>query len=83
MARKKISFEEAMEQLEEIIYKLESGSVSLEESVELYKKGSELAEICRQKLIKAEGEILLLKKNAEDAGGIEINVSEEFSEDKG
>ena len=81
MAKKKISFEESMEQLEEIIYKLESGNVSLEESIELYKKGSELAEKCRQKLMDAEGEILLLKKKLGDTGCEEIKVTEEFGED--
>ena len=39
---KKKSFESSIKQLEDIIDKLESGNVSLEESVSLYEKGIEL-----------------------------------------
>ena len=82
MVKKKISFEEAMESLEEIIYKLEEGNVSLEESIELYKNGSEYAEICRKKLADAEGKILILKNKYESAEGEEKAVFENFAENK-
>ena len=39
MAAKKLKFEEAMQRLQEIVGKLESGEVSLEESMKLLRKG--------------------------------------------
>ena len=60
-----LSFEEAIAELEQIIYELEHEEATLERSVELYKKGIELSDLCKKKLSKAEGEIKLLKQRAE------------------
>ena len=57
MARKKQTFDEAMERLEEIVEQLEQEEVSLETAVSLYKEGLSLAALCREKLSAAEGEI--------------------------
>ncbi len=40
---KNMSFETAMNQLNEIVVKLESGETSLDESLKLFEKGTELA----------------------------------------
>lgn len=64
MARKKQTFDEAMERLEEIVEQLEQEEVSLETAVSLYKEGLTLAALCRGKLSAAEGEIVLLRKEA-------------------
>ena len=64
MARKKQTFDEAMERLEEIVEQLEQEEVSLETAVSLYKEGLSLAALCREKLSAAEGEIGLLRKEA-------------------
>ena len=45
-----MKFEEAMTQLEETVNKLESGEVTLEESMELFEKGVKLSRTC-QKLL--------------------------------
>ena len=50
MAKKKWTFEQAMEKLEQIVEQLETQEVSLEESVQLYKEGMALADICKQKI---------------------------------
>lgn len=42
----KTTFESALSQLEEIVKKLESGENTLEESIELYKKGATLCAEC-------------------------------------
>jgi exodeoxyribonuclease VII small subunit len=47
---KKMTFEEAMEQLEEIVEKLEQGDVPLEESIDLYQQGMKLSKLCHTKL---------------------------------
>ena len=54
---KNMSFETAMNQLNEIVLKLESGEVSLDESLKLSEKGTELASFCYDKLNKAEQKI--------------------------
>ena len=64
MARKKQTFDEAMERLEEIVEQLEQEEVSLETAVSLYTEGPTLAALCREKLSAAEGEIVLLRKEA-------------------
>ena len=53
----KLSFESSLKQLEEIVSQLESGNVDLEKSVELYKQGIELKNICEEKLKKVKLQI--------------------------
>jgi len=55
-----IGFEEAMEKLEEIVAKLESGDVPLEEAIELFQEGMRLSRICSQKLESVERKIEML-----------------------
>ncbi len=64
MAKKKVSFEEAMERLEAIVEQLEQEEIPLETAVALYKEGLTLSAVCREKLAAAEGEIVLLRKEA-------------------
>lgn len=64
MAKKKITFEDAMTRLEEIVERLETEEVPLEEAVKLYQEGLSLSAICKEKLAAAEGCIVLLRKEA-------------------
>ena len=57
MARKKVQFEEAMMQLEEIITKLGKGEIPLADAVELYKDGMNLVQICMERLEQVQGEL--------------------------
>lgn len=61
-----------MEELEEINDKLERNKISLEEAIELYKRGIELINHCKDKLNEAKGEI---KKISEEE---EIEVIDNF-----
>ena len=47
---KNIKFEEALAELEEQVRLLESGELSLEESLAAYKYGVELSKVCSDKL---------------------------------
>ena len=47
-------FEEAFQDLEQIVSQFENGQLGLEESVELYRRATRLLGICRQKLSAAE-----------------------------
>ncbi len=49
-----LSFEEAYEELEEIVAKLESGNLPLEEAVELFERGRRLSDHCQKVLDEAE-----------------------------
>jgi exodeoxyribonuclease VII small subunit len=49
-----LSFEAAYAELEQIIAKLDEGSLPLEESVTLYERGRKLSEHCQSLLDKAE-----------------------------
>lgn len=58
---KDLDFEEAMDQLNEIIQGLESGEVKLSESVHKFELGSELAKHCKKLLDDAETRINAIK----------------------
>jgi exodeoxyribonuclease VII small subunit len=49
-----LSFEQAFEELETIVAKLESGELTLEESVTLFERGRKLSAHCQSLLDKAE-----------------------------
>lgn len=61
MSKKKtdqpLTFEQAVEQLEQIIEKIESGEVGLEDSLSAYEQGMKLIGHCRSVLTKAETKI--------------------------
>lgn len=53
----KISFEEAMNKLEQIVDKLEEGDVPLEKAIVFYKEGMELSKLCHDKLKSVEEQL--------------------------
>jgi exodeoxyribonuclease VII small subunit len=60
----KRNFEESLARLEQITEDLESGELSLEESLKKFDEGVKLADFCQQKLQEAQQKVdLLLKKN--------------------
>lgn len=59
------SFEEAMQDLEQIVSRLEKGDVSLEESISNFQQGIELSRYCAAKLDDAEKKISILLQNDE------------------
>lgn len=56
------SFEKALSDLEESVKRLESGEITLEESISEYKKGMDLAAYCMEFLKKAEQEIYVYEE---------------------
>lgn len=56
-SEKKLTFEEAMEQLEVIVERLEEGDVPLEEAINIYKNGMELSKLCHDKLRNVEEQL--------------------------
>lgn len=53
----KMSYEDAMAELDSLVEKMEQGGMTLEESVTSYARGVELAKACRAKLDAAEDRI--------------------------
>ena len=49
-SEKELTFEEAMERIEEITGSIESGKLKLEESIAAFEEGSRLIKFCRAKL---------------------------------
>ena len=61
------SFEDAQRELEEIVHRLESGEVQLDEALRLWQRGEDLYRLCRDRLDAAEGKIEELASRAEAA----------------
>jgi exodeoxyribonuclease VII small subunit len=66
MGKQPIRFEEAMLDLEEVVKKLETGEVPLEDAISLYKKGMELSSFCHEKLQNAEKQLISIIDQNDD-----------------
>ncbi len=64
MADKK--FEDAMARIEEIVENLETGELSLEDSLKVFEEGMKLVRFCSAKLEEAEKKVSLLVKDGEE-----------------
>ena len=58
-----ITFETAFIRLEEILEKMNSGTIGLDESLKLYEEADQLIAICNKRLNEAERKIEILVKN--------------------
>ena len=74
MAKKK--FEKALEDLEQIVQRLEDASLPLDDALSLFEEGIKLSRFCSQKLDEAEKKVEMLLK---DENGI---LSREPFEDR-
>jgi exodeoxyribonuclease VII small subunit len=59
-----VSFETAMNDLQQIVGSMEQGELPLEDLIQSYEKGMKLVKICRDKLGEAEQKIEVLTKTA-------------------
>ena len=55
------SFEQAMQELEQLVAQMEAGELPLEASVAAYKRGSELVRFCSSQLDKVDHQVKLLE----------------------
>ena len=62
-----MTFEEAEKELMQIVERLESGNVPLDDAVALWERGEELYRLCREQLDVAQGKIDELAKRVENA----------------
>jgi exodeoxyribonuclease VII small subunit len=82
MARKDSThkpFESALTELEQVVDRLESGELSLEEALEAFEKGVGLVKYCNQKLNEVEKKVEILIKDKE--GKLQLQSFEEAAEE--
>ncbi|MGA9287784.1 MAG: exodeoxyribonuclease VII small subunit [Anaerobacillus sp.] len=61
-----VTFEEAMQKLEQIVGALEEGNVPLEKAISLFQEGMNLSNICHDKLQSVEGKMdQIVEENGE------------------
>jgi len=83
MAKKDVEkkkFEQALEELEKVVERLESGELSLEESLAAFEEGVKLVNLCNQKLTEVEKKIELLVKDKE--GKLQLKALETVDDDE-
>ncbi len=76
------NFEQDLEQLENLVSKMESGKLSLEESLKAFETGVTLAKQCQTVLTAAEQKIRILTDTHLKEGGNIQDVTEVFDLDK-
>ena len=76
MAQKKLSFEQSLARLDEIVRHLEKGDMPLSESLSLYEEGTALLTSCSKMLDEAEQRVVKLKKGA-DRSPVEMPFEDE------
>lgn len=67
MAEKKLTFEQAMDRLEEIVVQLEQGDRTLDNALSLYEEGAKLMKQCAAMLDKAEQKVRKLRTDENGA----------------
>lgn len=59
-----LSFEAAMSELDRIVTEMESGQLSLEQSLSAYQRGAELLKFCQTALADAQQQVHILENGA-------------------
>ncbi len=62
-SQKTLSFEAALAELERVVADMESGKLSLEESLAAYQRGAELLQLCRGRLEDAQQQVSILEND--------------------
>jgi exodeoxyribonuclease VII small subunit len=58
-----LTFEQALDQLDQLVRRMESGELGLDESIAAYRRGAELARFCQGRLADAEQQIQKLDED--------------------
>jgi exodeoxyribonuclease VII small subunit len=61
----KLSFEDALAELEQIVRGLEGGQQKLEDAIKAYERGAALRKHCEDKLAEAEARVAAIVRNAD------------------
>ena len=81
------SFEEQLSELEQVVAKLESGGLTLDESVTLFEDGMRLSKACKAHLASADSRIQVLlepsEKGAVRLEDLDVEVDEDEDDEYG
>lgn len=80
---KKLTFEQALEKLEQIVSDIEGGEVPLEKSIERYAEGIKLVKQCRSILDQAERKIQMLTQGEDGKMIADGELPEEETAEQG
>ena len=80
MAEKKMSFEQSVDRLQEIVAALEKGDAPLADSLKLFEEGTKLVSSCTAMLEQAEQKVVKLVKSADKTPTEEPFFSQEEEE---
>ena len=78
MSAKKVTFEQQLARLEEIVAALEKGDAPLADSLALFEEGTKLIAACSKQLDQAEQQVVKLMKGAD---GAPVELAFETEED--
>ena len=78
MSVKKVTFEQQLQRLEEIVAALEKGDVQLADSLSLFEEGTKLIAACTKQLDQAEQQVVKLMKGP---GGAPVELPVESTEE--
>lgn len=79
MSAKKVTFEQQLQRLEEIVASLEKGDVPLADSLALFEEGTKLITACTKQLDQAEQQVVKLMKGP---GGAPVEQPFETTEEE-
>ena len=65
MSKAKLSFEQSLKRLDEIVHMLEKGDAPLKDSLTMFEEGTSLVSACDAMLAEAEQKVVKLKKGPE------------------
>jgi exodeoxyribonuclease VII small subunit len=68
-AQPELSYEQARAELGEVVQKLEAGGITLEESLTLWERGEQLADVCQSWLDGARARLAIARAAATDDEG--------------
>ena len=77
------TFEDAMQKLEDMVQKLEGGKLSLDESLQAFTEGMQMAAFCEKQLTAASGQVEKIMKDLSGHESMVLVSDTELSELKG
>lgn len=79
--KKAATFESALEELEQLVERLESGDLPLDEALADFERGVKLTRECQQKLASAEQKVKVLMEENGQVQELPFDAADEFSGD--
>jgi len=76
-SKKAPDFEQALEQLEELVEQMESGELTLEESLKSFEDGIKLTRDCQSALTQAEQKVQLLQEENGKLSSVDFEEQDE------